>query len=406
MLEDSLDDPDSGVIHYKPLSVREVLKDMKNTCELAVHLGYLSVLFNDRQLSEGLQSLEKRIDGLAYQLWMSAALSARDVEDAERIVGLIKLGSVMDEISDAAADLGKLVEMGLSGHPSLERVFQRIERRFSRIQVLKGSPIAGRTIGDLRLSTTIGVDVIALKRRGSWIPDPQDNELLREGDILLARGSLSGLSRLSEMAGGQPRLLTISQPTGHATLDRIEDLLVELIDTTDMMVDLAYTALIYNNRDVAMEVLALEETVDTWHLELELESLRLPAGPGEERKILGLIRLGLICELISDAAASIADLTIRGFEPHEILQTAIEEADDTVAVVNVSGDGTLAGKTIREAQLIEQLGLNILAVRKKGVWLYAPGEDVKMEEGDELIACGARNSIEMLESMAGEIGKD
>ena len=405
MSESSLGDSDGDAIHYKPLSVREVLKNMKNACELAVHLGYLSVLFNDKQLSEGLQSLEKRIDGLAYQLWMSAALSARDAEDAERVVGLIKLGSVIDEISDAAADLGKLVEMGLSGHPSLERVFQRIERRFSRVQVLKGSALAGRTIGDLRLDTTIGVDIIAIKRRNSWIADPQDEEWLREGDILLARGTSSGLSRLSNMAGGQPSPSTVSPPSGYSTLDRIEDLLVELIDTTDMMLDLAYTALIYNNRDIAREVLALEETVDTWHLELELESLRLCTGPGEERKVLGLIRLGLICEILSDAAASIADLTVRGLEAHEILQTAIEEAEDTVTMVRITGGGTLAGKTIREAQLLERLGLEILAIRKKGVWLYAPGEDVRMEVGDELIACGTRDSIAIFESMAGESGE-
>ncbi|MEM2122435.1 MAG: TrkA C-terminal domain-containing protein [Candidatus Bathyarchaeia archaeon] len=404
-MEGSLDDPDSGPVHYRPLSVREVIKDMKNACELAVHLGYLSVLFDDKQLSEGLQSLEKRIDGLAYQLWMSAALSARDVEEAEKIVGLIKLGSVIDEISDAAADLGKIVEMELSGHPSLERVFQRIERRFSRVQVSESSILIGKTIGDLKLNTTIGVDIIALKRAGSWISDPQDIELLREGDILLARGSLPGLSKLYEMAEGRPRLITVSQPSGCTTLDKIEDLLVEVIDTTDMMLDLAYTALIYNNRDIAREVLALEEAVDTWHLELELESLRLPTEPGEERKILGLIRLGLICELISDAAASIADLTIRGFEPHEILQTAIEEAEDTVTMVSING-GVLAGKTIRESHLLERLGLNILAIRKNGVWLYAPGEDVKMEEGDELIACGTRSSIEIFESMAGESEKD
>jgi len=35
-------------IHYKPISVREVLKDMKNTSELAVHLGYLAILLNDK----------------------------------------------------------------------------------------------------------------------------------------------------------------------------------------------------------------------------------------------------------------------------------------------------------------------------------------------------------------------
>ncbi len=389
-------------IHYKPLSVREVLKDMKNASELAVHLGYLSILLNDKQLSEGLNSLEERIDSLAYQLWMSAALSARDAEDAEKIVGLIKLGSVICEISNAAADLGKLVIEGLSDHPSLQRIFQRIERRFARIKVSKYSVLHNRSIENLRLDTTIGIDIIAIKRMNQWITDPNDDEVIKKQDVLLARGALSGLLQLSDMAGAQPPP-SLPSSSGLPILDKIEDLLVELIDTTDMMLNLAYTALIYNNLDIAQEVLALEEAVDTWHLELELEALQLCSSLNDRKKILGLIRLGLICEILSDAAASIANITIRGGESHEILQAAIEEAEDTVTVIPISERGRLAMKTIYESKLIERLGLDILAIRKKGVWLYAPGEDVKMNVGDEIIACGTKDSIYILESMAGKL---
>jgi uncharacterized protein with PhoU and TrkA domain len=169
------------------------------------------------------------------------------------------------------------------------------------------------------------------------------------------------------------------------------------------MLNLAYTALIYNNLDIAQEVLALEEAVDTWHLELELEALQLCSSLNDRMKILGLIRLGLICEILSDAAASIANITIRGGESHEILQAAIEEAEDTVTIIPISERGSLAMKTIHESKLIERLGLDILAIRKKRVWLYAPGEDVKMNTGDEIIACGTKDSISILESMAGKL---
>lgn len=62
----------------------------------------------------------------AYHVARSAALAARDTDDAEKIVGVIKVGSAIDDISSAALDLAKIVTLGLSGHPSPKQVFQRL----------------------------------------------------------------------------------------------------------------------------------------------------------------------------------------------------------------------------------------------------------------------------------------
>ncbi|HID15927.1 MAG TPA: hypothetical protein EYP16_03880, partial [Candidatus Atribacteria bacterium] len=115
------------------------------------------------------------------------------------------------------------------------------------------------------------------------------------------------------------------------SLEKIESLLLRLLDTSRTMIDLAYSALLYNDKVFAEEVLRLEEEVDELHTELELEVLKLKRREGEERGVLGLIRLGLSAEAISDAAASIADVDMKiGGQAVVYYQTAESGGDTTL----------------------------------------------------------------------------
>ncbi|RJS73499.1 potassium channel protein, partial [ANME-2 cluster archaeon] len=43
----------------------------------------------------------------------------------------------------------------------------------------------------------------------------------------------------------------------------MKDLLIDMKDTSELMMDLAYSAVIYDDREIAMEVIRLEENMDT-----------------------------------------------------------------------------------------------------------------------------------------------
>ena len=70
-------------IEYKPVSVRELLTEMKDTSELMIDLAYSAALFHSKELAEEVLELESYIDTLVYLLNMNAMLAARDAEDAE-----------------------------------------------------------------------------------------------------------------------------------------------------------------------------------------------------------------------------------------------------------------------------------------------------------------------------------
>ena len=175
--------------------------------------------------------------------------------------------------------------------------------------------------------------------------------------------------------------------------------IVELKDTSELMLDLAYSALLLNSKELAKEVEELEEHVDDLHTEFELLALSSGFSPEESKDFLGLIRLGVVTEAIADAAAQIAEVVLRELKPHPILKMVIEEADETVTRVQVAENSPLVGKTLREAEIPEKTGMWVLAIRRGNKWIR-PKPNTKIQAEDILIASGYAEGEEDLAKLA------
>jgi len=176
---------------------------------------------------------------------------------------------------------------------------------------------------------------------------------------------------------------------------------VELKDTSELMIDLAYSSLLLNSRELAEEVQRLEEYVDKLHTAFELLVLSSKFKEEEARGFLGLIRLGVVTEKIADAAAEIAEVVLRGIEPHPVLKITITEAEETVTHVYVAENSRLVNKTLREARIPEETGMWVLAI-KRGDKCLRPKPDSKIEVGDILIASGYAEGVEDLKKLASQ----
>jgi len=180
---------------------------------------------------------------------------------------------------------------------------------------------------------------------------------------------------------------------------KIVDALVELKNTSELMLDLAYSSIILNSPELAREVQELEEHVDDLHTKFELLILSSGFTPDESKDFLGLIRLGIVTEEIADAAAKMGEIVLRGLKPHPILKIAVEEAEETVTSVQVSENSVLNGKTIKEARVADRTGMWILAIKRGKRWLR-PKPNTRIEAGDILIASGYAEGEEDLERLA------
>ena len=174
---------------------------------------------------------------------------------------------------------------------------------------------------------------------------------------------------------------------------------VELKNTSELMIDLAYSSLMLNSRELAEEVARLEEYVDQLHTDFELLALTSDFKKEEAPGFLGLIRLGVATEKIADAAAEMAEVVLRAIEPHPVLKLAIREAEETVMQVCVSSNSTLINKTLKEARVHEETGMWILAVRR-GEKSLRPKPDLRIQPDDILIASGYAEGVDDLRKLA------
>jgi uncharacterized protein with PhoU and TrkA domain len=182
--------------------------------------------------------------------------------------------------------------------------------------------------------------------------------------------------------------------------ERICDDLVELKDTSEMMMDLAYSALLLNSRYLAEEVRLLEERVDRLHTEFELLVLSSRGEDEDEKGLLGLIRMGVVTERIADAAAEIAEVVFRGGEPHPILSMVIQDAEETVERVVVGEGSSIEGKTLKEARIPEETGMWVLVVRRGDRWMR-PRPQTILQAGDVIIASGYAEGEEDFKELVG-----
>ncbi len=196
---------ESEKIEYKPISVREALTEMKDVSEIMIDLAYSSALFNSHELAEEVLELEKRVDYLAYIIDMNTMLAARDAEDAQTLTAVTTVAAATNKISDASADIAAIVLKEIGIHPIVRKAFEQVEERLARAIIDANSILVNKKLGDLQLAAKIGVDVIAIRRRREWTIDPKEEEIIMEGDVLIARGAPHGIDELKALAAAKTK---------------------------------------------------------------------------------------------------------------------------------------------------------------------------------------------------------
>jgi uncharacterized protein with PhoU and TrkA domain len=383
-------------IVYKPIPVRELLLEMKNLSELMIDLAYSSALYNDKDLAEDVLALEDRVDYLSYLLDMEIMVAARDARDAESLIGVSIVAASTDKISDAAADIAAIVTRNIGIHPVVGKIFEKVEERLMKVTVKPNSEIIKKTVGELNLAARMGVDIIAVRRNHDWILNPKETETVFQGDILITRGAPSGIEEFKDLAEGK---LATLDTVERARFEEIVSRFVELKDTSELMMDLAYSSLMLNSKELAEEVEQLEERMDQLHTDFELLALTSDFKKEEASGFLGLIRLGVATEKIADAAADMAEVVLRGIEPHPILKLTIKEAEETVVQACVSSDSQLVGKTLKEARVHEETGMWVLVIKRNEKCLRPRGES-RIESEDVLVASGYAEGADALKQLA------
>ena len=180
-----------------------------------------------------------------------------------------------------------------------------------------------------------------------------------------------------------------------------EEIVLEIKDKSELMVDLAYSSILYDNKTIAKEVYDLENAVDSLYHTLQKRALE----DEQNRKYsiddaLTLLRIAHAGEQIADAAQEIADVELRDVELHPILKMSIRDADVVFTKVKVKPLSILCGKTLGQLKLASETGMMIIAMRHKDKWLYGPNKNTKIDPNDILFAKGPEDGEKHLIDLA------
>ena len=169
---------------------------------------------------------------------------------------------------------------------------------------------------------------------------------------------------------------------------------------SELMVDLAYSAILFNSKAAAEEVLTLENEVNSMNYEIKKESLVAARSYEDAEKLTALIEIAEAAESIANAAKDLADLVITGFKPHPVFKMVMEESDKSIVRVVVDEESDLANNSLGELLLVNRTGMRVIAIRRGTSWIYGPDKNTTILPNDTLILKGTEAGADLLEKLA------
>ncbi|MFX1302028.1 MAG: potassium channel family protein [Promethearchaeota archaeon] len=392
---------------YKPLSLREILREMKKNIDLMIDLAYSAIKFGSKELADEAYKMEQRIHELTFLLnFQIIQAHPIGLNGAKKLEPLVVMGYAIDKISDALSDIARVVYINndISYFSQLFSDISYVPEPIVKVVVNKGCEFIGQARKDVHFRSKHGVDLIAIRREDKWLFERDEKVLIN--DILIVKGEIQPIIEMKKLCRDQdPFSFDIGEQEKESIIDlenteiceKIEEIqknYVLITDISETMIELALAALFFKNEEVAEDVLEMEELMDGLNIAIEKDLLDLAKLVETPRDLTGIMRIVFSCELISDAAAHIAENILKGFEPHAILQQAIRETSEIVVRERLSEDSYFKDKTYSELQDRRyKRGFHIIAMKREDKWIYSFKPDFIFEEGDLLIGLGPLETV-------------
>ncbi|WP_439027704.1 potassium channel family protein [Haloarchaeobius sp. DT45] len=397
---------DAGDVEYEPVSVKEVLAEMKDTAELMIDLSFSAVLLGSVEVAEEVLELEDRMDVLQMRARMSLMMAARSPEDAEELAPVLGMVGATEKISDATGDIAKVVleEIGLPD--AIRTTLPEAIETVVRARTAADSRVTGQSLGSLNLETETGVRVIAIRRGGDWLLSPERDTVLAADDVLLLRGTEENVAAVYATVTGDEFVAPDAVEEGIDDLERAVDSIVLMKNMSELAVDVAYGSVLYGSEALAEEVAELEAEVDALESRFEAWVLQAAERVDDPVSLRGLMHLAGATEVISDAALEIAEGVLRGMGTHPVVAEAVFESDEVIVRLTVAPGSRLAGTTLGDQMVRTDTGMRVIAVRHRDAagndWEISPGPTTELRVGDVFIAKGTRTGATRLAELVGD----
>ena len=177
-------------------------------------------------------------------------------------------------------------------------------------------------------------------------------------------------------------------------------MLSEAKDTSELMVDLAYAALYFNDMDMAEEVDELEERLSDLVHDMRAIAVLAARSPRDADAMASVLQVIGAIERIGNAAVDISRIVTRRLGIPRALVADLSAAEEVSHRVRVREGSHMAHRSLADLELPVAAGMSVVAIRREREWITEiRGEEIILP-GDVLFLQGAAMGISRLRAMA------
>jgi len=183
----------------------------------------------------------------------------------------------------------------------------------------------------------------------------------------------------------------------------VKELLTEMKDISELIIDLAYSAVLFDNEDISEEVKYLEVRMDKLNYDIRMMAMMAARTKEDAEQLAGILQVAEAAETISNAAGDIVKLLSRE-KTGPILPKILKQADEQLFRINVLKESKACNKKIGDLRVESETGMRIIAIRRGDCWIYNPQSDTSLQANDWLITRGIKEGyVELNKFLHGEL---
>jgi uncharacterized protein with PhoU and TrkA domain len=167
----------------------------------------------------------------------------------------------------------------------------------------------------------------------------------------------------------------------------VKELLTEMKDISELIIDLAYSAVLFDNSDIAEEVKYLEVRMDKLNYDIRMVAMMAARTKEDAEQLAGILQVAEAAETISNTAGDIVKLLTRE-KTGPILPRILKKAEEQIFRIKVSKKSNACNQKIGKLNIEAETGMRIIAIRRGDFWIYNPDAETNIREEDWLITRG------------------
>ena len=178
-------------------------------------------------------------------------------------------------------------------------------------------------------------------------------------------------------------------------------MLSEAKDTSELMIDLAYASLYFEDPDMAEEVNELEERLSELVHEMRSVSILAARSPRDADAMASVLQVENAIERLGNAAVDISRIVTHRLGIPRALVADLAAAEEVSHRVKVRDGSEMALRPLRELEMPVELGMRVVAIRREHDWITDVDGDEVLMPGDVLFLQGTAEGIPELRRLAG-----